>query len=118
MGGLIVQILLDHGYGAVGVAIDSAPLRACAAYLLAQARAVFPVLRNPANRHRAVGFTQRSFITPSATTSEEESDKVYERYHIPAPGSFVWAAVLANFRLACRKATSTTTMMSVQRYFL
>ena len=32
MGGLIVQILLDHGYGAVGVAIDSAPLRACAAY--------------------------------------------------------------------------------------
>ena len=31
MGGLIVQILLDHGYGAVGVAIDSVPRRACAA---------------------------------------------------------------------------------------
>jgi hypothetical protein len=25
MGGLIVQILLDRGYGAAGVAIDSAP---------------------------------------------------------------------------------------------
>ena len=32
MGGLIVQILLDHGYGAAGVAIDSVPRRACAAY--------------------------------------------------------------------------------------
>jgi hypothetical protein len=29
--------------------------------------------------------------------SREESDKVYERYHIPAPGSFIWGAVLANF---------------------
>jgi alpha-beta hydrolase superfamily lysophospholipase len=23
--------------------------------------------------------------------------KVYERYHIPAPGGFIWGAVLANF---------------------
>jgi pimeloyl-ACP methyl ester carboxylesterase len=29
--------------------------------------------------------------------SREESDEVYERYHIPAPGSFVWAGPLANF---------------------
>ena len=32
-----------------------------------------------------------------ATLSREESDKVYERYHIPAPGRFVWAGPLANF---------------------
>ena len=31
------------------------------------------------------------------TLSREDSDKVYERYHIPAPGSFVWAGPLANF---------------------
>jgi pimeloyl-ACP methyl ester carboxylesterase len=27
-----------------------------------------------------------------------DSQKVYECYHIPAPGSFIWGAVLANFQ--------------------
>jgi pimeloyl-ACP methyl ester carboxylesterase len=98
MGGLIVQILLDHGYGAAGVAIDSVPPEGVRGVALAQARAVFPVLRNPANRNKAVGFTKEQFhYAFTNTLSEEDSDKVYERYHIPAPGSFVWAAVLANF---------------------
>ena len=62
MGGLIVQILLDHGYGAVGVAIDSAPPEGVRGVSLAQARAVFPVLKNPANRHRAEpSSSRRSF---------------------------------------------------------
>jgi len=99
MGGLIVQILLDHGYGAAGVAIDSAPPEGVRRTPLAQTRAIFPVLRNPANRHRAVGFTKEEFhYAFTNTLSKEDSDKVYERYHIPAPGSFVWAAVLANFQ--------------------
>jgi len=99
MGGLIVQILLDHGYGAAGVAIDSVPPEGVRRVPLAQTRAAFPVLRNPANRHRAVGFTPEQFHYAFANTlSREESDKVYERYHIPAPGSFIWAAVLANFQ--------------------
>jgi pimeloyl-ACP methyl ester carboxylesterase len=93
------KILLDHGYGAAGVAIDSAPPEGVRGVALAQARAVFPVLRNPANRHRAVGFTPEQFHYAFGNNlSREDSDKVYERYHIPAPGSFVWAAVLANFQ--------------------
>jgi pimeloyl-ACP methyl ester carboxylesterase len=49
-------------------------------------------------RHRAVGFTPEQFHYGFANTlSREDSDEVYERYHIPAPGSFIWAAVLANF---------------------
>jgi pimeloyl-ACP methyl ester carboxylesterase len=45
-----------------------------------------------------VGFTPEQFHYAFATTlSREESDKVYQRYHIPAPGSFVWAGPLANF---------------------
>jgi hypothetical protein len=44
------------------------------------------VLSNPANRHRAVPFTPEQFHSGFANTlSREESDKVYERYHIPAP---------------------------------
>jgi pimeloyl-ACP methyl ester carboxylesterase len=98
MGGLIVQILLDHGYGAVGVAIDSVPPEGVRNVPLAQTRAAFPVLRNPANRHRAVGFTKEQFHYAFANTlSREDSDEVYERYHIPAPGGFVWAGPLANF---------------------
>jgi pimeloyl-ACP methyl ester carboxylesterase len=98
MGGLIVQILLDHGYGAAGVAIDSVAPEGVRRVPLAQTRAAFPVLRNPANRHRAVGFTPEQFHYGFANTlSREDSDEVYERYHVPAPGSFIWAAVLANF---------------------
>ena len=97
-GGLFTQILLDHGYGAAGVAIDSAPAEGVRVTPVSQIRIFFPILRNPANRHRAVGFTKEQFHYAFANTlSREESDKVYERYHIPAPGSFVWAGPLANF---------------------
>ena len=97
-GGVLTQILLDHGYGAAGVAIDSVPAEGIKVVPVSQIRASFPVLRNPANRHRAVPFTPEQFHFAFANTlRREDSDKVYERYHIPAPGSFVWAAVLDNF---------------------
>ena len=97
-GGVFTQILLDHGYGAAGVAIDSAPTEGIRVTPVAQIRSLFPVLKNPANRHRAVGFTKEQFHNAFANTlSREDSDEAYERYHIPAPGSFVWDPVLANF---------------------
>ena len=96
-GGLIVQILLDRGYGAVGIAIDSVPPEGIRRVPLSQIKAAFPVLGNPANRHRAVPFTPGQFHYAFANTlSAEESAKVYERYHVPAPGRFVWDGVLAN----------------------
>jgi len=97
-GGVLTQILLDHGYGAAGVVIDSAPAEGVLVTPIAQIRSFFPFLKNPANRHKAVGFTKEQFHNSFANTlSREESDEVYERYHIPAPGSFVWAGPLANF---------------------
>jgi pimeloyl-ACP methyl ester carboxylesterase len=97
-GGLLTQILLDHGYGAAGVAIDSAPTEGIRVSPPSQVRATFPILKNPANRHKAVGFTPKQFhYAFTNNLSEEESAKVYERYHIPAPGSWVWDPVLANF---------------------
>src|SRR5215204_3170109 len=56
-GGLLVQILLDHGVGAAGVVIDSAPTEGVRTSPPSQIKALFPFLKNPANRHRAVGFT-------------------------------------------------------------
>lgn len=97
-GGALVQILLDHGCGAAAVAIDSVPTEGVLTLPLSQIKATFPILNNPANRHRAVGFTPEQFhYAFTNTLSEEESAKVYERYHIPAPGSWVWGGVLANF---------------------
>ncbi|WP_046470672.1 alpha/beta hydrolase [Allosalinactinospora lopnorensis] len=96
-GGLFTQILLDHGFGAAGVAIDSAPPEGVRVLPFSQMRVVFPVLRNPANRRRAVGFTPEQFHYAFANTlDEEDSARVYERYHVPAPGRFVWESVLAN----------------------
>jgi pimeloyl-ACP methyl ester carboxylesterase len=96
-GGAIVQVLLDHGHGVAGVAIDSVPTEGVRTLPLSQAKASFPVLSNPANRHKAVGLTPEQFhYAFTNTMSEEESLAVYERYHVPAPGSWVWGGVLAN----------------------
>jgi pimeloyl-ACP methyl ester carboxylesterase len=97
-GGVLTQILLDHGLGAAGVAIDSVPAEGIHKVPLSQIRASFPVLENPANRHRAVPFTLKQFhYAFTNTLSEEESAEVYERYHVAAPGAWVWGGVLANF---------------------
>jgi pimeloyl-ACP methyl ester carboxylesterase len=56
-GGVFTQVLLDHGFGAAGVVIDSAPTEGVKRVPLSQVRASFPLLKNPANRHKAVGLT-------------------------------------------------------------
>src|SRR4051794_36927523 len=82
-GGVFTQILLDHGFGAAGVAINSAPTEGVKRVPLSQIKATFPVLKNPASRHRAVGFTLEQWRYAFANTlSEDESRGLYERYHI------------------------------------
>jgi pimeloyl-ACP methyl ester carboxylesterase len=96
-GGVFVQLLLDHGFGAVGVALNSAPTEGVLVAPLTQLKSVFPVLRNPANRHRAVGFTHEQWQYAFTNTfSEAESRAAYERYHIPASGEIFWDSLLAN----------------------
>jgi pimeloyl-ACP methyl ester carboxylesterase len=96
-GGVFTQILLDHGFGAAGVAINSAPTEGVKRVPLSQVRATFPVLRNPANRHRAVGLTPEQWRYAFTNTfTEEESLALYERYHIPASGPVFWGSALAN----------------------
>jgi pimeloyl-ACP methyl ester carboxylesterase len=96
-GGVFTQILLDHGFGAAGVAINSAPTEGVKVVPLSQVRSTFPVLRNPANRHKAVGFTYEQWHYAFTNTfSDEESRRLYERYHIPASGQIFWGSALAN----------------------
>jgi pimeloyl-ACP methyl ester carboxylesterase len=96
-GGVFVQILLDHGFGAAGVAINSAPTEGVKVIPLSQVKASFPVLKNPANRHKAVGLTLQQWrYTFTNTFDEDESRRLYERYHIPASGRIFWGSALAN----------------------
>jgi pimeloyl-ACP methyl ester carboxylesterase len=98
-GGTFVQILLDHGFGAAGVAINSAPTEGVRATPLSQIKATFPVLKNPANRHRAVGLTLEQWQYAFTNTfSEEDARALYERYAVPASGGILWGIVLANFQ--------------------
>jgi pimeloyl-ACP methyl ester carboxylesterase len=95
---VIVQILLDHGLGAAGVAIDSVPAEGVLVVPQSQIKAIFPILSHPSTRHSVAPLTpeQFHFAFTNALTAEE-SAAAYERYYIPAPGSFVWNGVLANF---------------------
>lgn len=99
-GGALTQLLLARGLGAAGVCINPAPTEGVRVNPPSQIKSLFPILSKPGNAHRAVGFTPDQFhYTFTNTLSAEESDKVYERYHIPAPGNWVWAyGLIANFK--------------------
>jgi non-heme chloroperoxidase len=66
-GGLLTQILARRGVSAVSVAIDPAPFRGVLPLPVSALRSGSPVLRNPANRHRAVRSPMSSSATPSLT---------------------------------------------------
>ncbi|PFG41516.1 alpha-beta hydrolase superfamily lysophospholipase [Isoptericola jiangsuensis] len=99
-GGTLTQLLLARGLGAAGVVIDSAPTEGVRVNPVSQARSLFPALKNPANRHRAVGFTPEEFhYAFTNTLSAEESRAVWDRYAIAAPGFWVWEyGLFANFK--------------------
>ena len=97
-GGAFVQLLLDRGYGAVGVAINSAPTEGVRVTPLSQLKSSWPVLKSPANRHKAVAFTYEQWRYVFTNTFDEaDARTTYDRYHVPASGSIFWDSVLANF---------------------
>ncbi|HTX09131.1 MAG TPA: alpha/beta fold hydrolase [Solirubrobacteraceae bacterium] len=97
-GGAFTEILLDRGLGAAGVAIDAAAVRGVTKLPFTTLKSAFPVLKTPANNHRAVALTAEQFhYAFTNTMSEEESDRVYNRYAVPGPGRVLWQGALANF---------------------
>ena len=97
-GGAFVQLLLDRGHGAVGVTLDSAPTEGVRITPLSQLKASWPVLKNPANRHKAVPLTYEQWRYIFTNTFDEaDARAAYDRYHVPASGHIFWDSVLANF---------------------
>ena len=98
-GGAFTQILLDHGFGAAGVAMNSAPTEGVRVVPLSQVKSTFPVLKSPTNRHKAIPLSLEEFKYAFTNTfTDEESQALYERYAIPANGGILWGSVLANFQ--------------------
>lgn len=99
-GGTLTQLLLARGLGSAGVVIDSAPTEGVRVNPVSQARSLFPALKNPANRHKAVGFTPEEWHYAFANTLDEEASRAaWDRYAIAAPGHWVFEyGLFANFK--------------------
>jgi pimeloyl-ACP methyl ester carboxylesterase len=97
-GGLIVQVLLDRGLGAAGVAVHPAPIKGILGLPWPSLRVASVALRNPLNLHRAVALTADQFhYAFTNTLDRHESALVYERYAVPGPGRPLFQAASANF---------------------
>ncbi|SCL38251.1 Lysophospholipase, alpha-beta hydrolase superfamily [Micromonospora rhizosphaerae] len=96
-GGLITQILLDRGLGAAGVGVHPAPVKGVLKLPLSTLRSAFSILRNPANRHRAVWFSADDFHYAFGNTmSRADSDAAWERYAVPGAGHVFFEGAFAN----------------------
>ena len=99
-GGMIAEKLLGLDYGAAAIGIDAAQIKGVLPLPLSALHSTLPVFKNPANKHKAVSLTAEQFrFSFGNAVSEEESDALYERWAIPAPGKPLFEAAAANFSL-------------------
>jgi pimeloyl-ACP methyl ester carboxylesterase len=96
-GGLLAQILAGRGVAKVTVAVDPAPFRGVLPLPISALRAAFPVLKNPANRGRAVALTYDQFRYAFANAVDaDEARELHERYAVPGSGRTIFQAATAN----------------------
>ena len=99
-GGMIAEKLLGEDYAVGAVAIDAAQIKGVLPLPLSALRSTLPVFKNPANIHKAVSLTAEQFrYSFGNALSDTESDELYQRWNIPAPGRPLFEAAAANFSL-------------------
>jgi pimeloyl-ACP methyl ester carboxylesterase len=99
-GGMIAEKLLGEDRGAAAVAIDAAQIKGVLPLPLSSLRATLPVFKKPGNIHHAVSLTADEFrYSFGNAVSAEESDDLYQKWTIPAPGRPLFEAAAANFSL-------------------
>jgi pimeloyl-ACP methyl ester carboxylesterase len=97
LGGTIVQLLLDRNLAAAGVGVASGTVKGVPDLPLSTLRSSRPVLGNPFNRGRATPLTPKQFhYAFTNTLSQEDSDEVYERYHVPCANRVLFEAAFAS----------------------
>jgi pimeloyl-ACP methyl ester carboxylesterase len=96
-GGLLTEILAGRGLAAVSVPISPAPFRGVLPLPYSALKSSSPVLRNPANRKRAVPLTYDQFKYGFANMlRDDEAQELYEKYSVPGPGKVLFQAANAN----------------------
>jgi pimeloyl-ACP methyl ester carboxylesterase len=96
-GGLLAQMVAGRGLSAASVAIDAAPFRGVLPLPITALKSAFPVLGNPANRHRAVPLTYEQFRFGFANAvDEDEAKELYAAFAVPASGTPLFQAAAAN----------------------
>jgi non-heme chloroperoxidase len=96
-GGLLAQMVAGRGSSAATVAIDSAPFRGVLPLPISALKSSSPVLRNPANRNRAVPLTYEQFRFAFANAVDEgEAKELYDTFAVPASGRPLFQAATAN----------------------
>jgi pimeloyl-ACP methyl ester carboxylesterase len=97
-GGLIAEKLLGEDKAAAAIGIDAAQIKGVLPVPLASLRSALPIFKNPANKHKAVALNSDQFRYGFGNAlSEEESNTLFERWAIPAPGKPLFEAATANF---------------------
>lgn len=96
-GGLLAQIVAGRGQSSATVAVDAAPFRGVLPLPISSLKSAFPVLGNPANRHRAVPLTFEQFRFAFANAvDEDEAHQLYGAFAVPASGAPLFQAATAN----------------------
>ncbi len=96
-GGLLTMISAGRGLASASVAISPAPFRGVLPVPVAALRSSSPVLRNPANRNRAVALTFQQFRYAFGNAiTEEEAKRLHEIYSVPGSGAMIFQAAMAN----------------------
>jgi pimeloyl-ACP methyl ester carboxylesterase len=96
-GGLLAQILAGQGLSAATVAISPAPFRGVLPLPFSALKSAWPVLGNPANRHRGIPLTFDQFRYAFANeVSEEEARQLHADFAVPAAGAPLFQAATAN----------------------
>jgi pimeloyl-ACP methyl ester carboxylesterase len=97
-GGMIAQKLLGQDLAAAAVAIDAAQIKGVLPLPLSALKATLPVFKNPTNKHKAVSLTAEQFRYAFGNAiPEQESQALFDRWTIPAPGKPLFEAAAANF---------------------
>jgi non-heme chloroperoxidase len=96
-GGLLTYMIADRGLSAASVAIDPGPFRGVLPLPFSALKSASPVLKNPFNRGRAITLTFDQFKYGWGNAlSEEEAKKLYDTYHVAAPGVALMQMANAN----------------------
>ena len=91
-------MIADRGLSAASVAIDPGPFRGVLPLPSRAAQSAVPVLNNPLNRGRAVTLTFDEFKYgwTNAINDEKEERRLYDTYHVAAPGVALMQMANAN----------------------